>query len=93
MKLLPALAISQISCIYLLATSSVEIREGPAYAGLTRPDTDCLANDETVRAVRIETAIFDDDGQEIRRVPIVLASNQNRVKKSVSLLSMKMGAS
>lgn len=66
MKLLPVLAISQIGCICLFATSTVEIRQ----EGLTRPDEDCLSNNETVRAVRIETAIFDDDGQEIRRAPI-----------------------
>lgn len=75
-KLLSAAALSQIGCICLFATSAVEIR----HEGLTRPEEDCLSEDETVRVVRIEAAVFGDDGQEIRRAPIrtCLKSKSNK---------------
>lgn len=47
--------------------SSVDLRIGPAYDGLVDPSVDCTLKDKTIKAIRIETAIFDDDGKEIRR--------------------------
>jgi hypothetical protein len=56
--------------IGLFATSSVDIRIGPAYNGLVHPGVDCILKDKTIKAIRIETAIFNNDWQEIRRATI-----------------------
>jgi YD repeat-containing protein len=77
-RLLLLLAVLPIS---LFATSSVDIRIGPAYDGLVHPSVDCILKDKTVKAIRIETAIFNDDGQEIRRATLRTCSKTDSAEE------------
>ena len=61
-----------------LVAAYVTIRPGRAYDGLTPPIQDCFSKDKTIKAVRIETAICDDEGQEIRRAAVRTCSKTDK---------------